>query len=291
MKPLQSMIRVTLRVYRKTPLYPGLNRYLMAVLGFVNRLRPRGVFVHDTGSFLMNIDLQQTIDAKIYYSGAWEPSVVETIQKLLPAGGVAVDVGANIGYLTLTMARCVGENGKVIAFEPTDWASQRLNANIQLNGVSQVTTVQMGLVDETGEAEGVEVACGYRLGAKQDSAQQQTIRWSTLDRYLEEQPVPRLDLIKCDTDGWETRVVKGSIETLRRFHPSIVFEFFPAELASKESSARELLGLLQSEGYRFFHAGSLAEIERLDAFVDELNRNEQYANVVAMAQKHGTHGS
>lgn len=127
---MRALIGFAINLYRRTPLYPHLGHGLARMLSAVQRAYRGGMFVHDTGPFRINIDLEQRIDAKVYYTGTWEPETVQTIDRLLTRDGVAVDIGANIGYLTLVMASRTGKSGRVIAFEPTSWTYGRLRANI-----------------------------------------------------------------------------------------------------------------------------------------------------------------
>ena len=59
-------------------------------------------------------------------------------------GQVAYDVGANIGYISILLARSVGENGRVFAFEALPANLERLHHNISLNGMSSRVTVVPG---------------------------------------------------------------------------------------------------------------------------------------------------
>ena len=67
--------------------------------------------------------------------------------------------------------------------------------------------------------------------------------------------------LKIDTDGMETSVIKGAAESLRRFHPSLLFEIGPANLSKNGSSADELLDLLAGLGYIFCSENSLKPLD------------------------------
>ncbi len=173
----------------------------------------------------MNIDLQQRIDANIFFVGGWEPDTAATIDKLVPVGGVVLDVGANIGFVTLVLAGRVGPSGRVIGFEPTAWTYRRLCANVDLNTLPQITTVHAGLSDIAQVCDEADVPYGYWLD-NGFRTERQSILLLTLDGYLAEHPIERLDFIKCDTDGMEEKVFVGGIETLRRFRPALHFELY-----------------------------------------------------------------
>src|SRR6266436_7021968 len=79
------------------------------------------------------LDLEEGIDFSIYLLGAFERSTVATLRALVKAGDVVLDIGANIGAHTLGLAKNVGAAGKVYAFEPADFAFQKLLRNLALN--------------------------------------------------------------------------------------------------------------------------------------------------------------
>ena len=94
------------------------------------------------GTFVWALNLRDGIQLSIYLFGAFERTTARALATLLPAAGVAVDVGANIGAHTLPMARRVGAAGRVIALEPTRWAVEGLRRNISLNpDLARVITV------------------------------------------------------------------------------------------------------------------------------------------------------
>src|SRR5277367_6448201 len=88
-----------------------------------------------------SLDLSEGIDFSIYLLGAFERSTVVTLEKLVKSGDVVMDIGANIGAHTLGLARSVGPSGRVFAFEPTDFAFDKLQRNLDLNPELQKRTV------------------------------------------------------------------------------------------------------------------------------------------------------
>ncbi|CAH0311418.1 FkbM family methyltransferase [Roseomonas sp. CECT 9278] len=273
-------------LYRRLPFRAVLDAIVVRVLVRGVRLR-RGLrrgemFVHDAQGLRMNIDIDQRIDSRIYFTGTWEPETVETARRLLPQGGVAIDVGANIGFVTLVMARLVGPTGRVIAFEPADWTYARLQANLALNAVPQVTTVQAGLSDTEETCPPADIPVGYRLDGRVET-RRQAIRLATLDAYLAQDPVTRVDFIKCDTDGFETRVVQGAMDTLRRFRPAIDLELYQGTPSDSREVAERLLRLLATLGYGFHRPGDLQAYAGIAAVLDALPPGQRAANVVAIA--------
>jgi FkbM family methyltransferase len=277
------MIGLAMNVYRRSPLHPHLGQQLARLLATVNRRRGGIPFEHQVGNFRMNIDLDQRIDAKVYFAGAWEPETVATIRKLVPRDGVAIDVGANVGFISLVLASQVGPAGRVIAFEPTNWTYRRLTANVALNPALPIVTVQTGLSDRDRVCDEADIPYGYRLDGKVVT-ERQRIRMTTLDRYLDEHPVERLDFIKCDTDGMEEEVFTGGTETLRRFRPAMHFELYQGLATDKAAAGERLLRMLDALGYSFFREGTLQPIDNLQSVLQEIRPGHHAANVVAIAR-------
>jgi len=79
-----------------------------------------------------DLDLSQGIDFAIYLGGMFERSTAVALSKLTEPSSLVLDIGANIGAHTLRLARLVGPNGRVMAFEPTVFAFRKLQRNLDL---------------------------------------------------------------------------------------------------------------------------------------------------------------
>src|SRR5262249_31927126 len=91
-----------------------------------------------------DLDLSQAIDLTIFVMGSFEPSTVAAFRRYVKPGATVLDIGANIGAHTLQLARLVGPQGRVLSFEPTDFAFAKLRRNLQLNPeiAGRVTALQ-----------------------------------------------------------------------------------------------------------------------------------------------------
>ncbi|MSO73187.1 MAG: FkbM family methyltransferase, partial [Rhodospirillaceae bacterium] len=101
-----------------------------AVRGLRRLLGAGRVGEFDRGGFRWRLDLGEGIDFSIYLLGSFEPITLGACRRLINPGDTVLDIGANIGALTLPMARMTGEAGKVYAFEPTAYAFEKLRANL-----------------------------------------------------------------------------------------------------------------------------------------------------------------
>jgi len=208
-----------------------------------------------------SLDLREGIDFAIYLLGAFEQATVNAYSARIPFGGTVLDIGANIGAHTLHMARCVGPGGRVIAFEPTDWAYSKLLKNLSLNPdlAHRVQAEQVLLTDDPASPVPTEMFSSWPLAGGEGLHSIHLGRAmpvtravaKTLDGFLEKAGLGRIDLIKIDVDGGEYNVLSGGLETLRRHLPVIVTELAPYEPDAPGGGLDRLLDLFDAAGYRW----------------------------------------
>jgi FkbM family methyltransferase len=183
------------------------------------------------------------------------------IHRLVSPGSVVLDVGANIGAHTLELARRVGSSGKVIAFEPTSFAHSKLLRNLALNPnlAAMVKAEQLMLAASDHRSTESEIYSSWplvhadRLHANHLGRLQSTegARAISLDSYLEQNGVTRVDFIKLDVDGYECEVLEGARHCLDIFRPPIVMELAPYVLRERGASLAQLINVFGRSGYRF----------------------------------------
>jgi FkbM family methyltransferase len=240
------LIGVLMRLYRRSPLYPAWGRRFAAILSRLPGTR-RAV-THTVDGVTFELDLAEVIDSSLYYSGTFEANTERAITELLGLGMTAIDIGANIGYHTFRMARAVGPQGKVLAVEPMSRARVKLERNAALNPQFENIEISDAAVsDSTGHAH-IGFQSSYRLDGR-DEIVAEDVRVLTVDALVEEAGLPRVDFIKIDVDGFEGKVIRGAEQTLRAWHPTLVFEISPGAMAAVGDDPDELVDLLESIGY------------------------------------------
>jgi FkbM family methyltransferase len=221
------------------------------------------------GDLVWALDLQDGIQLSIYLFGAFEGTTARGVERLLPVGGVAIDVGANIGAQTLPMARRAGDAGRVIAIEPTAAAVQALRRNVALNPqLTKTISVYAAALVAPGESVSREYYSSWPVThADQPHAIHRGVLKSaegsaafTLDELVTREGLSRLDVVKIDVDGREVRVLRGAGHTLATLRPSFVLELAPYALEECGDSLDSLIHLLRDAGYRFVAEGSFARL-------------------------------
>jgi len=207
------------------------------------------------------LDLNEGIDLAIYVMGAFEPETIRAYRRLLRPGGVAVDIGANMGAHTLHLARSVSEGGRVIAFEPAAAAYVRLCRNLDANPAlrSPVTALQVMLSKDDRSTPQPEIYASWPLGQSANAHPDHSgVAVSTegavamsLDTALHDNVVARVDLIKIDVDGFEMEVLDGATNTLEAARPAIVMELAPYTLEERGEAPDAPADMLARLGYEF----------------------------------------
>lgn len=219
--------------------------------------------------------------------GSYEPELRACFQNFLRPGFVAVDVGANVGWHTLLMAKCVGDQGRVIAFEPNPSVRERLEFHVSLNRFRQVEVLPYALSDREGIVQFTappvdDPRCGdgcmlptstssispseqngasYRPAASavaltgiSGTAHQIEVKATPLDALLDRLALSRLDLIKMDIEGFEWLALNGSTRAIEQFRPHIVFEFDREYIARCNGSREQFSDFLAKHRYQLFVA-------------------------------------
>jgi FkbM family methyltransferase len=174
-------------------------------------------------------DVSEPIAFHLAIDRTYEPETLSMITQHLRPGDVFVDVGANIGVFTLPAAKCVGDNGRVIAAEASGEVFHYLKRNVEANNAHQVTPLNCAICDFTGvvpfyPAPREKFGMGS-LGAQFDGTPIE-VRAATLDSVVQEAGIENVALIKVDVEGFEAHVFKGAGKVLTGKRPPLVlFEF------------------------------------------------------------------
>ncbi len=197
------------------------------------------------------------VSNQIYWRGlsGYEPETVPLFFRLASQASVTLDVGAYVGFFTLLAAHA-NASGTVYAFEPLPKIHERLQKNIGLNRLSNVECLRAAVGRAEGKAEFFHVDTGLPTSSSLSFEFMQTTRELrstvvpviTLDRFIKDKGLRRVDLIKIDTESTEPDVLCGMIEAIKRDQPLIV-----CEVLKERGSERLLEEILGPLGYRYYH--------------------------------------
>lgn len=181
------------------------------------------------------IDLAEGIELSLFLFGKYQKHITQNSFLRIHENDVIVDIGANVGLMTLQFAQLVPK-GRVYSFEPTHYALDRLKKNLSLNPeVAKNVTVINAFVSVNSTSDPKMIAYSswrvngekidnehpYHKGTAKDT---QGVGSVSLDDYVEEQKMEKIDLIKVDTDGNEKEVFLGAAKAIAKYRPKIIFE-------------------------------------------------------------------
>lgn len=126
------------------------------------------------------------------------------LRSVIRTGDVLADIGANVGFYTLWMARLGIPNTKIVAFEPNPAMYAALVENVRLNGFGNVTTINAAVGERDGTASFGVTEKGPSTGSILATGSKQiTVDMRMLASVLAEQGIASCDIIKIDVEGYE----------------------------------------------------------------------------------------
>jgi FkbM family methyltransferase len=250
------------------------------------------------GGATFELDLAQGIDFAIFLGDVFERSTKKALRNLVAEAFVVLDIGANIGAHTLHLAKLVGPSGRVMAFEPTDFAFRKLQRNVELNPslAGRISAYNCFLAASDGVAAPDKIYSSWplipegELHAKHLGRAMSTDKASTrsIDSILAEVGNPTVQLVKMDVDGFECEILRGATKLLRDQKPIFVMELAPYVLTERGTSLSELTSFLTSNDYRLYDEHTQLPLPSDAAQLHKLIADGESINVIARASSHRT---
>jgi FkbM family methyltransferase len=196
----------------------------------------------------------------------YEPEVWRRLMSEVQPGDTVADVGAFMGLYTVALAKRVGKNGRVLAFEPDPANFAVLQTHVELNKlVEQVELWQAAVSDRDGT---VAFRSGRGPESRIEAISPETgkrVASVCLDTLCDGR---RIDVLKIDVEGFEEAVLKGATQLLANpaCCPRAIFiEVHPYNWPVAGTTSESLLALLQTCQYRVVNLQD-APMERIEAY-------------------------
>ncbi len=220
-----------------------------------------------------------------YYVGDLDPKVTWIVRRLVKPGDVALDIGANVGLVTLMLARQVGQAGRVHAFEPNPTAASFLRQSLLKNDLRQVTLHECGLGSEARTmtlsvpASNAGAASFVRMHGGGGYV---NVAVHTLDSIVARERIERIDFIKMDVEGFETDVMLGARNVLRELRPGAIL--FELNEPGVDPHGAAIVDLLRQMDYGLFSLPRCWFRVRLDRF-EPVDRSPASNDFLAVPRK------
>jgi FkbM family methyltransferase len=215
----------------------------------VNLLRAGPVDVEYQGASFRFYHQASATERGALFNPDYNIEELEFLRAHSPAGGVFVDVGANVGTYALALARQVGGHGKVIAIEPHPITHARLAFNREASNATQVRLVAAAAGPADGEL--MIETDGDNLGAShivsgEPAASAIRVPSLRLQRILDDAGVSQVDALKIDVEGFEDRVLTGFFQ---QAPPSLWPRAVVIEHLSRNEWLGDCIADMQARGY------------------------------------------
>jgi len=193
------------------------------------------------------------------FNGNFEEPERRFVESFLRPGMTVLDIGAHHGFYTLLAARKVGKEGRVISFEPSPRERKKLLWHLRLNRCTNVQVAGVALGSQAGKRDffmvkGRDTGCNsLRPPNVSEPTEVLKVSVATLDAYLRQHGIERVDFIKMDVEGAEREVLRGAEQQLSQLpRPVMLCEVQDIRTEPFGYRAEDVLAFLWHKGFCWF---------------------------------------
>jgi len=198
-----------------------------------------------------------------YLFGVADIPLQRAIREYVSHGDTVYDIGANIGYVSLLLAKQVGSQGQVVAFEPVPQIFELLQRNVELNTLGNITTLSVAASNESGEA-AIRVPVSSSMSSlvwhrNDPSAIELRIKTTAIDELIKAGDLPLPAFVKIDVEGAEGLVLEGMRNTIANRKPVLFLE-------CSDIGRQTTWPLLRNLGYQCQLASTRKRVDTFDEY-------------------------
>lgn len=271
-------------IRKRIPIKPIIDPQVEANERWLNNFKQQNFFEHYLDENIKIILYEDSILCKYIYE-TFEETEICFLKKFLKEGDCFFDIGANIGLFSLHASNIIGNNGMIIAFEPTPVTFNRLLKNIEINNFHNIKTVNIGLSYTSGTVkfhtsnEGYDAWNSFATLTDIGECVEIEVATNTLDNYISTNNINKIDLIKLDVEGWEFNVLKGATKLLSSPNsPVFLVEFTETNAFSAGYYCGELFDYVKSFGYEWYSYN----VESNKLIIQQKKLHYPYENLIAI---------
>lgn len=206
---------------------------------------------------LTGSSLDNSIVKPIIETGSYEPKLMKLLHDLLKPGAGFLDLGANIGVMSVAASYYVGPSGMVVAVEAGKINFEYLKENMERRGIENHRLFNCGVWDSETTLKFSYVpqvaGCSFFSTTGIEEGDVEVVQCRTVDGILSDLGDPHINLVKIDVEGAELKVLKGMDKTIERCRPNIIFELNNGTLKRFfDIAPKELWDLFEDRRYSLY---------------------------------------
>ncbi len=207
------------------------------------------------------LNLSEVIDFMIYFVGGFDKAGSKAFSEQISKNHTIIDIGANIGSFSLVVSKYLGKEGRIIAIEPSKYAFQKFQENLELNKPvsDRIIPIQAFMTQNTYPVpEGVYASWDITSNSLRHTNHKGILTSTngaislSLDQLVERFRIKKLDWLKIDVDGFEKDVLLGGQDVFENHKPNIFMELCEYSLTEHNTSVEEILSFLIQFDYKFY---------------------------------------
>lgn len=221
----------------------------MSVKQFINKLLPAHTMkIQYKGRELYINSKDEGVAYALIYTERFEDEVINTIRERVRRDMTCLDIGANLGLMAIEMA---AKGADVYAFEPDHYNYHLLKRNLRANRLN-ASTFNIAMLNHGGYTEFYydHKNLGNHSVAASNIEQpsgRTHVFCSSIDEFFK----TKIDFIKVDTQGCDYHVLKGGTQSIMKWHPEMIVEYYPKGLLNMGILPGRLLEFISELGYEY----------------------------------------
>jgi FkbM family methyltransferase len=227
----------------------------------------REVEINIIHNIKMKLTIKDWVQYNLFIYGKYEENETLLWEKLVKKSSVILDIGANVGYFSL-LASKINPKSSIFSFEPIKHTFDRLSYNVKQNNFQNIKLFNCAISDEN-RILSINVGNENNWGMSSvnnhefTSGKIENINAISIDNFVKEEKIQRVDLIKLDIEGAEYMALEGMKNTLDNYSPDILIEILDEHLLKQNKSSEMIYNLLFSKGYVAFSIENNGVLKRL----------------------------
>jgi FkbM family methyltransferase len=214
----------------------------------------------------------EDVGKRMILQGGYEQSELLAFRKLIRNDDICIDVGGNVGIFSLNFAKCCGEHGHVYVIEPMRKNQLVIELAAEINGLKNMSVFRYALSDRDGEVTleipSADGAYAYiKSNHDKSGSEQLSVRCLPLGKFVNEQAIQKIDVLKIDVEGAEKLVLDGGKEIFldnRRKPRVLMVELVDEFLGRFGATVLGVLAMMSELGYEPYYAQSNGELLPFD---------------------------